>query len=56
MRINDQPRENALMFTQILLTLQVTVWRDRLENLYMDIGDKNILYSCAWDNNNNVFI
>ena len=29
MRINDQPRENALMFTQILLTLQVTVWRDR---------------------------
>ena len=28
MRINDQPKENALMFTQILLTLQVIVWRD----------------------------
>ena len=30
LRINDQPRENALLFTQILLTLQVTVWRDRV--------------------------
>ena len=30
MRINDQPRENALHFTQILLTLQVTVSRDRV--------------------------
>ena len=29
MRINDQPTENALMFTQILSTLQVTVRRDR---------------------------
>ena len=29
MRISDQPKENALMFTQILSTLQVTVGRDR---------------------------
>ena len=36
-----------LMFTHILSTLQVAVWRDVLENLYTDIGDKkHSLFLC----------